>query len=215
MTQVTRIASLTLLFMLAFTIFPGGAGAQAAKFNTEIVTLQIDASTPTGTHVIGALVVTRSLDTGQATLKFNGTIDGKPASATANATETWFGNGKSAFAITEITSWNALVPKPELITIELSQAGPGVILFNGVPMAASADLVAPGSGNLSYVVTNSGKGEDSITMLPKTGYGSTQSDPLMIAGFLVVIGPLMLLVGVLLSKVFGSARRNTASTGAK
>ncbi len=215
MRQITRIASLSLMFMLAFTFFPGGAGAQAAKSNTETVTIQVDAATPTGVHVTGTLVVTRALGTGQAGLKFNGTIEGKPASATANATEVWSGSGKSAINVTEITSWNASVPKPALMKIELSQAGPGVILFNGVPMATSADLVAPGSGNISYVVTNPGKGVDTITMLPRTGEGVTQSDPLMIAGFLVIIGPLMVLLGIALSKIAGVARRNSSAYGVK
>ncbi|MEP6776722.1 MAG: hypothetical protein ABJA50_14100 [Chloroflexota bacterium] len=226
MKRITQIAGLALLFMMALAIVPRGAWAQttsapssfvavqAARTSDEYVTVQIDGATPTGVHIVGTLVVRRTLSTGEANLSFNGTVEGQPASASAIASETWAGTGKDELNVTSITSWNAPVPQPSLMNVHLSQVGPGLLTINGIPMATSAELLPPGSGNQTYVVTNPGVGEDSVAFLPQTGSGGAMLDPLMIAMFLVTIGPLLVVVGIVISKI-SKGRRWTAQAGTR
>lgn len=203
MSRIARIVGLILLFMLAVTMFPVGVAAQASDPATETVTIQLDGTTPTGMQIIGALVVKRTPGTGKADLKFNGTINGQPASATATATETWSGNGTAVIKVTEITSWNSSMPKPALMNIELVQVSAGLLTLNGIPMAASGSLLPPGSGNASYVVGNAGEGVDTLVFLPNTGQGGVLAGPLLIAGFLVTICPMLVAFGALLNKLAG------------
>lgn len=197
------VFGMALFIALAGSISPAGAWAQSTQSGNEIVTIQIDVTTPAGVPMIGTLVIERVKGTGQAHLKFNGTIEGKPASATANGTESWSGNGQATIKITEVTSWNVAVPRPSPMTLMLSQAGTGLITVNGVPFAASPQLAAPGNGNMSYVVTNSGKGVDSIVLLPRTGDGGLQVNPFMVALLLIAVGPMMIILGSVLGKLSG------------
>jgi hypothetical protein len=211
MSRIARIASPIVLLMLAATMFTGHAWAQAAS--TETVTIQLDSTTPMGTHLIGALVIKRTVGTGQAALSFDGTINGLPASATANATETWPSGDRGEITVTEITSWNASVPRPNAMKVELAQVGPGVVTINGIPMAASGAIRPPGSGSATYTVTNPGQGTDPLSLLPKTGDGGVLADPLLVVGFLVAIGPALVVLGTLLGKLAGL--RGTTVQGAR
>lgn len=209
---ISRIGGIALMVMFAAIADPLGARAQNNRSATEFVTIQLDATTLTGTHIAGSLVIERVVGTGTARLDFNGTIDGAPALAAANATETWNGSDSAVVAITEITSWNAPIPRPQAMSIKLSQVGGGLVTLNGIPLAVSAPLAPPGSGNLSYVATTPNQGEIPITFLPKTGQGGAGTEPLLIVGFLVSFVPLTVGLGVVFNKLGTNFSRASQKT---
>jgi hypothetical protein len=176
---------------------------------TETVTVQVDGTTPAGTHVIGTLVVQRTAGSTEIALEFRGTVDGNPAAATAKAVEKWQGNDSAEITVTEITSWDAPLPRPDLMTVQLAEAGPNLITVNGIPMATDAPLAAPGSGSASYVITNPLQGLGQVTYLPRTGEGPAMGNPLLVVALLVFGIPVLALSAMAASKLRGLMRKTT------
>jgi hypothetical protein len=206
MRRIAIIVSTLALLVAAAGVSPArtyahGAYAQEPSPATETVTVQLDASTPAGTHVIGTLVVQRTAGSTETGLEFRGTVDGNPATATAKATERWQGGDSAEITVTEITSWDVPLPRPQLMTVKLAAAGPNLITVNGIPVATNAPLAAPGSGNSSYVVTSPLQGLGEITFLPRTGAGPVVGDPLLVVALLVFGIPLLALMGLLVGKI--------------
>ena len=210
MSQIARVIRSIPLFALAFAalIFPVSAFASPSAnpgnlTAPETVTIQVDTTAPNGAKIAGTVVIKRTPGSPTSQVTFHGTINGKPADATANAVETWSGNSNDKIHITEITSWHASVAQPQMLDIELSQAGHGLLTINGIPLASSAALAPPGSGDMTYMVTNPGSGEQNVGLLPQTGEGSFLSDPGMLSSILVAAGAGLLLLGLSLGKRAG------------
>jgi hypothetical protein len=187
MSRIARIIRNFSLIALAAFIFPMSAFASPAANLTapETVTIQVDTTAPTSQVI------------------FHGTINGKPADATAEATEDWTSNSNDKIHVTKITSWHASVGQPKTLDIELSQAGPGLITINGIPMAINGSIVPPGGGDRMYMVTNPGSGEQNVGLLPQTGEASFLSDPNMVATLVMALGAGILIFGLSLGKRAG------------
>src|SRR4051794_39212771 len=146
MNRKIKMFALLSATMLALALLPASSFAQAT--NTETVTMQVDVTLPSGTHVVGTVVAKRTIINPSETdteLTFNGTINGYPASATATAVERWSDDGHATIEITKITSWKARdVDQPPPMDLVIAQAGPGLITVNGVPVAMDGQLQAPG-----------------------------------------------------------------------
>ena len=163
---------------------PRRAGAQPGQ---ETVTAQINITLPTGEQVTGAIVNRRLLGSEvQSTWTFSGMASGQPVQAAGTATERWLGDGQLEIAMETITSYQVgsqppatnpdgtpYVPSPLLQTVLIEDVGNGVLTVRGIPLAISAGplgarLYPPGSGDISYVVTNAGQGPAVITAIPNT-----------------------------------------------
>lgn len=178
------------------------AAGQHDVLKSETVTIQVDVTLPSGTSVVGTVVVQRTPGAATTHVSYNGTIKGKPANATAEVTETWSGNTDKIHVVA-ITSWNAVVRQPTISDFELTWIGNGLITVNGIPFAINAPLEGPGTGNHTYVVTMPGSGSQDVKTLPQTGSGSLLSDPMMLSGLLVAVGAGLLLLGITLSRRAG------------
>src|SRR5881392_2020336 len=101
MMRIIRSTKFFILGLLALALLP--AGVLADQLKSEVVSIQVNITTPGGMTVIGTVVARRSLGAQISTdLAFNGMINGQPASATATATEHWLGGGKEDIDITSI-----------------------------------------------------------------------------------------------------------------
>ena len=210
MRRIAIIVSTLALLVAVVAVAPAATFAPEPSPATATLTLQLDGSTPAGTHVIGTLVVQRTAGSTEISLEFRGTVDGHPATATAKATERWQGSDSAEIAVTEITSWDAPLPRPGPMTIQLAQAGSNLITVNGVPLATDAPLAAPGSGNRSYVITNPLQGQGEVTFLPRTGEGPAMGNPLLVVALLVFGIPLLALSVMAGGKLRGLVRDTAA-----
>lgn len=206
MNKVMKFASLLVLSLFALSLAPSGASAQAAV--SETITVQINATTPAGTRIIGTAVAKRRCGAATLTdLMFNGTINGLPASAAATATERWSSNSVGELTVNEPTEWNmASLGKPDGLTLNVVQTAPGLITVNGVPMAIDGDLMSPCGGRTTYLVTNPGQGATQVVFLPRTGDGPLALHPLVIVGMMLVPGLFMIMLSTVLHKV--AVKRN-------
>lgn len=214
MNSVKRIASFITLGMLALSLAPIGVQAQQAT-GSETVTVQVDVRTPAGTQITGTIVAQRTCSDNNTTLTdltFNGMVNGQPASASANGTETWSGNSTAEFNLGTVTAWSIPLTRPTALKLNIAQTGPGLISVNGVPVAIDGDLMAPCGGKTHYTVTNAGQNTGQIVLLPNTGAGPIWANPLFIVALMVVPGILMILLSSLVRKV--GERRGTASNSA-
>ena len=204
MNRLKRIAQVLLVGLFAVALLP--LGAVAAQASTETISIQVNTTTPSGTSVIGTVVARRTLGGIVDThLTFNGMINGAPASLAAEATERWTGDGQASIEITRITDWQASVPQPAVISLNVTQTGPGLVSINGVPMAMDGLLAAPGKGRTTYTMTNPGQGPAQIVALPNTGMGFSPIDPLLIVGLLITPGLALVLLSSLLRRWAGQA----------
>jgi hypothetical protein len=212
MNRVLRIAPILLFSLFALILQPGFAAAAAAC--TETVTIQVNFTLPSGQSVIGTVVAHRIVgNPTQTELNFTGMIDGSPATATAEATETWSGDSQATLTITKITSWNASVGQPDPLTINVVQTAPGLLTVNGLPVAMNGLLHAPACGTSTYTFTNPGQGPTAIVGLPNTGAGPLLADPLAIAVLLIVSGLLVVLLGLGMGKLAGRGSGAPRPTG--
>lgn len=208
MSRTARVIRNIALLALAAFIFPMSAFASTAATHgnltaPETVTIQVDSSAPNGAKIVGTVTIKRTPGSPTSQVIFHGTINGKPADATANATESWSGSTNDKIHVTEITSWNAAVARPGLMDIELSQAGAGLVTVNGIPLAINGSIAPPGSGDMTYMVTNPGSGEQNVGLLPQTGEGSILSDPNLLSGIMVAMGAAILILGLRLGRRAG------------
>ena len=202
MNRLKRIAQVLLVGLFAVALLP--LGAAAAQASTETISIQVNTTTPGGVSVIGTVVARRTLGGIVDTrLTFNGMIDGAPASLAAEATERWSSDGQAMIEITNISNWEASIPQPSVITLNVSQSGPGLVAINGVPVAMDGLLAAPGSGRTTYTVTAPGQGTAQIVALPNTGMGFSPIDPLLIVGLLITPGLALVLLSSLLRRWAG------------
>ncbi len=205
MNRILRGVRWLVLGLLAITLLPLGAQAQTA--GTEVVTIQVDVTTPAGTKVMGTVVARRQCGSPTTTeLTFNGMINGYPATARATAVERWSGDSSAQIEITNITQWEAPVGKPNPITLNIVQTAPGLVTVNGVPVAIDGTLKAPCGGRTTYTVTNPGQGEEQIVLLPSTGEGPLFAHPLVIVSMLIVPGILMVLFSAVLGRRAGKRK---------
>lgn len=218
MNLMQRVIPAFLAGLLVMVLLPFAAGAAG---DTETVTIQVNTTTPGGTRVIGTVTAVRHLGNPvQTDITFRGMVNGAPVTVSASGTEQWSGGGSTAlrinsvgaapasgdlsasFSITSVSNWPAAIPQPPLpFGMDLAQSG-GVATLNGVPLAISGPLPAPGSGNVNLTITNAGQGPTTIDKLPNTGAGPAGITPWSIAGTLIGLG--LLLVG--LSRLIGRRR---------
>jgi LPXTG-motif cell wall-anchored protein len=193
MRRMTFVLILLVLALSGPSLYPQATNAQQANPPTEIVTLQTDATSPTGTHVTGTVLIKRyagSPVTDDVT--FTGMINGAPATAHVIGSESWKSANEADFTIVSILDWPAGVPKPSVpLTLDVVQTSPGLITVNGVPFAISGQLKPVGSGDANFVITNPGAGTQPISILPSTGHDLSPTALLLAAG-----GILMLALGL-------------------
>jgi hypothetical protein len=147
--------------LLLVALVPGIAAAQGAT--SEVVSIQIDFTTPLGTKIIGTAVGRRSLiDPVHTDVTFSGMINGAPASAHGEIIERWTSATAAEIEVVKIDQWQAAVPQPARLTLHITQDTPGLILGNGVPVALDRPLQAPGHGSQAYFIANSGRGRVEI-----------------------------------------------------
>lgn len=193
------VCLLALLGILSVGFAPRGAAARAGM---ETVTILLDFTTPNGVQVTGTIVAKRQMGTATLTeATFNGMVNGQPASATATGGEKWSGNTVAEFDLTSFTQWNVGLARPGPMKIVVSQAAPGLVTINGIPMAIDGNLAAPGMGRTSYKVTNPGQSTGEIVFLPRTGDGAVLASPLMIVALMIGPGILLVLLSGLLRKL--------------
>jgi uncharacterized Zn-binding protein involved in type VI secretion len=184
MIRTFRIAAL--LVLSAVLLLPTLAAAQE---RTETVTFQLNGTTPLGTSIIGTLVAHRNCGATETNtdMRFNGMVNGAPATYTARAIEHWLGNGQETMDIVSTSIKGNVLGQSPIRTINVVQTGPGMVTFAGVPAAINGDLEAPCSGKTSYTVTNAGQGMQLISQLPNTA-GNEPLQPFAVVGGLVVAG---------------------------
>jgi hypothetical protein len=210
MNRIKRIAGIMILTLLAVTIAPVGVMAQPASGN-ETVTILVDVRTLTGTQITGTITAQRQCGGSGTTftaLSFNGMVNGQPASASANGTETWSSNNAIEFELGTITAWKVPLTKPARLNLTIVQTTPDLISVNGVPVAIDGMLAAPCGGKTRYTVTNAGQSTELIVLLPKTGSGPIWAHPLFIMTMMVVPGLALIVVSSMLRKI--AERRVTA-----
>jgi len=178
----------TLLFMFTlFALLPGSAAAQAKM---ETTTFQVNVTTPNGNAIIGAVVIERTCATTETTsrLKFNGMINGKPQTYTANIIERWLGNGREEIEVVS-HDWKGTVYGQAVPTkFTVVQTSPGLVTVAGIPLAVAQPLQAPCSGQLSNTVTMAGQGTAPIATLPNTAGDGLVFHPFVLAALLMGAG---------------------------
>lgn len=160
--------ALRVLVLLGLLLFAAGeAGAQGVR--TEVVTIQVNGTTPLGTRVLGTIVVNRSCAaTVTADVTFNGTVNGRPARFSGKVIERWLGPGHEQVEVIATDLRGLVLGKSALRTFTLLQSGPNLVLIDGLPVAIDGTLAPPCSGRLSYLVTNAGQQSLPIARLPNT-----------------------------------------------
>lgn len=205
MSTFLKIAALafTLALLIAGAFGPAAAAAQGGS---ETVTAQVTLTMPTGEQVSGTMVTHRALGaTIQSTWTFSGMLNGQLARAAGTATERWLGEGRLEVAMTAITEFTVggepiarnpdgtpYIPQSLLQTVVIEDTGNGVVNVRGVPLAIGGPLLPPGSGDVSYVITNAGAGTRSITTLPNTADQAPQAAgmlaPILAGAALSILG---------------------------
>ncbi len=185
-----------LSLLAAIVLIPTLVAAQQVQ--SEIITGQVNITTPAGTNLIGTVVARRSIGATVSTdWSFNGMVNGSPAQAAGTAVELWGGNGSETVEVSSITTWQMPIPQPPLTTLQVVQSNPGMLTIAGVPVAINGTLEAPGSGNKQLVLATPGMGSKPINQLPNTA-GRLAADPFAVAGLLTVAGLVLFLSSRLL-----------------
>lgn len=197
-------ATLILLGMIIVPLLPTTAAAQQAS--TETVTVQVNGQTPSGTAVIGTIVLQRTCGSSTTSnVTFNGMVNGRPAAFTGTVRENWLGNGKEELEVLSTDLKGLVLGRSPLRNILLAQTGANTITIDGLPAAIDGTLEQPCSGRTSYTVTNIGQGARAIRELPNTSSRAGLEDvqqvllqPYAIAGLFVGAGAVLILASRLL-----------------
>ncbi len=155
------------------------AGSAAAQDTT--IVWQVNLEIPViNRSVLGTVTTIGDSATGEGTWSFQGTVDGKLATASGKGRIT--GSGSTAtVTLTEIDTWNLPgVPQPRALPISATIRTVGnlayvsyngaTIKFTGLPLALSAPITFPLHSG-TYTVTMAGTGAEGVTELPRTGVG--------------------------------------------
>jgi uncharacterized Zn-binding protein involved in type VI secretion len=162
-----RILYLLIAAMAALTL----PSTSAAQGTIETVVVQIDGTTPFGTHMIGTVVVKRDCSTTnsfRSEASFNGMMNGRPVAFSGTMIERWLGNGSEEIEVLSTDIQGTVNWKPPVRTFTIVQTGPNSVTVEGIPAAISGKLEPPCSGRTAYVVTNAGQGSTQIASLPNT-----------------------------------------------
>jgi len=197
-------STLIILGMLIVALLPTIAAAQQAS--TETVTIQINGDLPTGTSVIGTVVLQRTCGSSTTSnVTFNGMVNGHSAQFTGTVHENWLGNGKEEIEVLSTNLKGLVLGSSPLRKVLLAQTGANTVTVDGIPAAIDGTLEQPCSGRTSYTVTNIGQGSRAIKELPNTASQAGLEDvhrlllqPYVIAGLFVGAGALLILAGQLL-----------------
>jgi len=200
MNSIFRIVGKVGLCAAFLFMFVATASAQATR--DETVTVQVDITLPTGTQVTGTALIQRHPGTMRDDISFVGTIGGSYASAKATGSEAWTGPHEATFTIDKITQWESKKKEPQVpLVFHVSQGSANLLTVNGVPVAISGELKAPGSGSASYTITAAGNGPQVVALLPNTGEGPTITTPLLMVMALVASGLALLGLGLCLGSL--------------
>lgn len=201
-------STLIMVGMLFVALLPTIAAAQQPS--TETVTVQVRGTLPTGTIVIGTVVVQRTCGspvTSQFT--FNGMVNGHQAQFTGTMHENWLGNGKEEVEVLSTSVPGLVLGESPLRKVVLAQTGANTIAVDGIPVAIDGTLVQPCGGRTSYTVTNIGQGSRTIQQLPNTASNQVLDrapwlmQPYVIPGLFIAAGVLLLLA----SRLFRDRRQ--------
>jgi hypothetical protein len=189
MRRMTFALTVLVLALSGLSLFPQPTKAQQTNPPAEIVTLQTDVTTPTGTHVTGTVIVKRYVGSPVTDdVTFTGMINGTPTSAHVTGSELWKSANEADFTIDNILEWNMGVAKPAVpLTLNVVQTSPQLITVNGLPFAISGDLKPIGSGDANFVITNPGQGTQPVSILPKTGQDLVGTLFLLAAGGILMV----------------------------
>jgi hypothetical protein len=179
-----------LVLMLGALLGPGSAAAAGP----EIITINTDITTPTGSQLTGTFVVQRDVSSGRATWTFSGMLNGKPVAANGATVERWSTSGTGTVELTAITAPGITLSSLPVRTITISVGNNGLITLLGVPLAISGPIRPPGAGNAIIYVTNAGRGARQITSLPNTA-GDAPVSPELVAGSLLLAGAAAIYAG--------------------
>lgn len=176
--------------------------AVGAEERTETVTIHVNVHLPTGTDVLGTVVLDRTcgVEETQSLATFNGMVNGTPATFNATAIERWYGNGNQEVEIVATDVKTPVLGSVPLRSFRIVQTAPGMGTVEGIPAAIDGTLEAPCSGRTSYTVTTAGQGSQSITELPRTGTPTLLANPITLTLLLTTVGGAMLVAGVWMGK---------------